>query len=285
MYMKIRLILFCLFFNFLFPIGLRALIIPQTASLLSQSGAGISYSAEVNPALLFNQDPYVSFSKNIWFGGISGQKISLLSNNKTYISFETLSVTDIELRDEIASDSPIGFFGAYWYAIELNRSIQLRSNIINQLSLGYKVKINLSKLYTETMKGYSIDFGINKEINNNLSLGLVIKNFGKEYSDNLTANSSPIYGLGSRYIFENYKLILISDLISQDNEIFLKLATQTNLPFGLNFILGGTYSNNYKDLSFGVKVDLNGWSLIYGNLNHDNSILGNPTSIEIKKYF
>ncbi|SVE54150.1 uncharacterized protein METZ01_LOCUS507004, partial [marine metagenome] len=154
--MKAKFILFCLFFNFLYPIGLRALVIPQSASLLSKSGAGISQSAEVNPALLSNYSPHVSFSRNSWFGDITGQKISLLFKNKTYISFETLSVTDIELRDEIASDSPIGLFGAYWYAIELNRSINFNSSIINKFSIGYKVKINFSKLYTETMKGYTL---------------------------------------------------------------------------------------------------------------------------------
>lgn len=283
--MKIKLILFCVFFNFLHPIGLRALVIPQTASLLSKSGAGISYSAEVNPALFFNDNPYVSFSKNTWFGEITGQKISLLSKNKIYISFETLSITDIELRDEIASDSPIGLFGAYWYALELNQSKNLKFSIKNDISIGYKVKINLSKLYTETMKGYTIDFGINEKINNNLSIGFVIKNFGKEYSNHLKANSSPLYGIGATYNIEDLKIILISDLIYQDNENFLKFAMQTNLSLGINFILGGTYSKNYKDFSFGVKLDLKDWSMIYGNLNHDNPILGNPTSIEIKKYF
>ena len=123
------------------------------------------------------------------------------------------------------------------------------------------------------------------KINNNLSIGFVIKNFGKEYSNHLKANSSPLYGIGATYNIEDLKIILISDLIYQDNENFLKFAMQTNLSLGINFILGGTYSKNYKDFSFGVKLDLKDWSMIYGNLNHDNPILGNPTSIEIKKYF
>ena len=76
--MKAKFILFCLFFNFLYPIGLRALVIPQTASLLSKSGAGISQNGEVNPALLDNYSSHVSFSRNSWFGDITGQKISLL---------------------------------------------------------------------------------------------------------------------------------------------------------------------------------------------------------------
>ena len=145
------------------------MVIPQTASLLSKSGAGISQNGEVNPALLDNYSSHVSFSRNSWFGAITGQKISLLLKNKTYISFETLSVTDIELRDEIANDSPIGLFGAYWYAIELNRTINLKSSITNKFSIGYKVIMNFSKLYTETMKGYTIDLGISNKISKNLS--------------------------------------------------------------------------------------------------------------------
>ena len=86
--MKAKFILFCLFLNFLYPIGLRALVIPQTASLLSKSGAGISQSAEVNPALLANYSPHVSFSRNSWFGDITGQKISLLESKFMVISFK-----------------------------------------------------------------------------------------------------------------------------------------------------------------------------------------------------
>jgi len=279
--MNIKLILLCFFLNFLYPIGLRALVIPQTASLLSQSGAGISNSFQVNPALLLNANNGVSFSRNTWLGGITGQKMSLLSKNNTYISFETLSVSDIELRDEIASDSPIGFFGAYWYALELNRAVSLDDNF----SLGYKIKMNLSKLYTETMNGYTLDVGINKLINNNFSIGFLIKNLGKEYSDNLNASNTISYGLGINYNIDDYKIILISDLLNQNNENLLKVALKTNLSLPINFVFGSTYSDNYKDFSMGVILNLKGWLLVYGNLNHNNPILGNPSSFEIKKYF
>ena len=44
--------------------------------------------------------------------------------------------------------------------------------------------------------------------------------------------------------------------------------------------------NFSKKLSYrNVKLDIKDWTLIYGNLSHDNPILGNPSSIEIKKYF
>ena len=44
-------------------------------------------------------------------------------------------------------------------------------------------------------------------------------------------------------------------------------------------------SDEYKDLSFGVKLDYKKWAFVFGNLNHNNPVLGNPSSIEIRKIF
>ena len=271
-----------LLFSLSMPIGLKALVIPQSASLLATSGAGISYHYEINPALLLETSPYISLSKNSWLGGISGQKISFIPGNRKYISFENLSIDNIELRDEIASESPIGFFGANWYAVEINESYDL--SFIKNLRIGYKVKLNYSKLFTESMHGYSIDIGVHKQIENNLSMGLLIKNLGQEYSDNLRIENDLLVGLGINYSISNLKLIVLSDYLYFNKNNFLKLSTVTTLPY-LNFIVGGTYSSNYKDLSFGLKLDYKKWTIIFGNLNHNNPILGNPSSVEIRKIF
>ena len=267
--------------NILFCLGIKALAIPQSALLLAKSGAGISNSMYINPALVSKQHPHVSFSKNEWFGDLEGQKISILLENYSLLSFESLSVDDIELRDEIANDTPIGFFGVYWYAWELNRQIKLKND---RFSIGYKLKFNFSKLYTDTMHGYTLDVGAIRELNDQLRLGFVIKNIGNESMKSLRAGTIPIIGIGASYITLNNKLLVISDLLSQDNNNLLRIALETKLQY-LNFILGGTLSNNYNDVSFGVKLDYQGWSLVYGNLNHDNPILGNPTSITLIKYF
>ena len=267
--------------NILFCLGIKALAIPQSALLLAKSGAGISNSMYINPALVSKQHPHVSFSKNEWFGDLEGQKISILLENYSLLSFESLSVDDIELRDEIANDTPIGFFGVYWYAWELNRQIKLKND---RFSIGYKLKFNFSKLYTDTMHGYTLDVGAIRELNDQLRLGFVIKNIGNESMKSLRAGTIPIIGIGASYLTLNNKLLVISDLLSQDNNNLLRIALETKLQY-LNFILGGTLSNNYNDVSFGVKLDYQGWSLVYGNLNHDNPILGNPTSITLIKYF
>jgi len=269
-------------FNLSICIGLKALVIPQSASLLSTSGTGISYSHEINPALLFETNSYLSLSKNSWLGGVSGQKISYIFDNRKYISFESLSINDIELRDEIATETPIGFFGAHWYAAEINESYDLTFD--KDFTFGYKVKLNYSKLFTESMHGYSIDIGFNNKIKENLNIGLLIKNLGREYSNNLRVDNDILFGFGISYKIPDLRLILLSDYLIYDENNFLKFSTITTLPY-LNFIIGGTYSDEYKDLSFGVKLDYKKWAFVFGNLNHNNPVLGNPSSIEIRKIF
>lgn len=280
-----KLLPLCIFLNFVFSIGIKALAIPQSAELLAKSGIGISSSIYVNPSLIsHNISPFVSFSKNGWFGDIEGQKISVVLENEILLSFETLSVEDIELRDEIANDTPLGFFGAYWYAFELNKKIHFNYFDRKNINLGYKVKYNFSKLYTETMQGYSLDIGISKQISDNVLLGIVIKNIGKESSRILEVSTIPLVGAGLSYSILDNALLIISDCLSYDDKMFFKVGFETNLPY-INFLLGSTYSENYKDISFGIKVEYNDWSLIYGNLNHDNQMIGNPKSFEITKYF
>ena len=279
--MLIKVLFILLSFNLSLCIGLKALVIPQSASLLSTSGTGICYSYEVNPALLFADNSSISLSKNSWLGGVSGQKISYIFNKRNYISFESLSINDIELRDEIATESPIGFFGAHWYAAEVNKSYDLG---FNNLTFGYKIKLNYSKLFSESMHGYSIDLGLNQNLNQNLNIGILLKNIGLEFASNLRVENNILFGVGIRYNLPDLKLILLSDYLNYDENNFLKFSAITDLPY-LNFIVGGTYSDNYKDLSFGVKLDYKKWELIFGNLNHNNAILGNPSSVEIIKIF
>ncbi|MDB4859255.1 hypothetical protein OAH62_00050 [Candidatus Marinimicrobia bacterium] len=279
--MLIKVLFILLSFNLSLCVGLKALVIPQSASLLSTSGTGICYSYEVNPALLFADNSSISLSKNSWLGGVSGQKISYIFNKRNYISFESLSINDIELRDEIATESPIGFFGAHWYAAEINKSYDLG---FKNLTFGYKIKFNYSKLFSESMHGYSIDLGLNQNLNQNLNIGILLKNIGREFASNLRVENNILFGVGVRYNLSDLKLILLSDYLIYDENNFLKFSAITDLPY-LNFIVGGTYSDNYKDLSFGVKLDYKKWELIFGNLNHNNAILGNPSSVEIIKIF
>ena len=206
-----------LLFNLSLCIGLKALIIPQSASMVSTSGGGICYNQELNPALI---SMVIKFKPK---------------KNKN------LSINDIELRNEVASESPIGFFGASWYALEMNKSFDV---LFENLSFGYKVKFNYSKLFSESMHGFSVDLGINNKVNENLDIGFLIRNIGREFSDNLRLNNEILIGDGAKYFMPNLNLVFLSDFFTFEQNNYLKLSTITTLPY-LNFIVGGTYSDIY----------------------------------------
>jgi len=273
-----------LFLSFTYAIGLKALVIPQNALVLSLSNTGIgdNLAAEINPASLCALNPHLGFSKNKWYGELGGQKISSLFSENKYFSFESLSVDDIELRDEIASDTPLGFFGAYWYSVDYSQSFKVPN--LNSFSIGYRLKFNLSKMYDESMYGVTADIGIIKQLKDNLSLGFVIKNFGKEYKSNLNANTPSTIGLGMSYNIPVLRLNILSDIIYQDDIILNKIALKTNFPY-VNLIFGTTRGDNYTDFSMGLVIEIKKWSIIYGSLKHDNDLLGTPSSFELRKYF
>ena len=275
----------CFSFNVLFAIGLKALIIPQSALTLASSSTGIGHTinVDVNPASIASLTSYTGFSSNNWLGDLEGQKISFLKNN-SYISFESLSIDDIELRNEVASESPIGFFGAYWYSLEYARCLDYNLLKSKNIEIGYKVKTYLSKLYTESMHGIAIDLGFIKKISDNFSFGFVVKNIGKEYVGSLNAETPSIFGVGIKYDFDKMPFIILSDLISQDDKIYKKLSLETKIPY-VNLILGSTFGDVYKDFSMGLKMDIKNWSLVYATLTHDSETLGSPTSIELIRKF
>ena len=196
-----------------------------------------------------------------------------------------LNIQDLELRNEVASDSPLGFFGAYWYAVDLSSSIGVKNfPALKSLQIGYKIKLNLSKLYTESMYGVTLDVGLRGKINENINFGVVIKNVGKEFDKNLTSNTPRTVGVGFVYQIPNAYLKLLSDIVRQEEIILTKFSIQTNFKYA-NLIAGTTRGDNYEDIAFGLHIHIQDWSFIYGNLNHSNTILGNPVSIELRKYF
>jgi len=285
------LILLVLVIGKVFPIGLKALIIPQNAILIGSSSTGIAYHPELNPANHYNKNANFSFSNNTWFADVKGQKLSALIDSKKYfdysfIAMESLSVTDIELRNEIANDEPLGLFGVYWYALELSQSVNLKKYLKNlgDINFGYKIKVNFSKLYSSTMYGYTLDIGINKKINNNITASFVVKNFGKEYSNDLSADHPIVYGIGAGYLIPSIYLNVLADIYYQNEEIISKFSLLSTFPY-VNIFVGSTSSESYNDYSWGMKIELNKWAIIYGNLFHDNSSLNNPSAIELVKYF
>ena len=120
---RIKYIIILIVLNAVFPIGLKALIVPQTAEMISLSSSGIAGNVDigVNPASIVQDTSSVSFSSNEWLGGLLGSKVSYtksINNSYHYFSFEYLGIDDIELRDEQPSDLPDGYAKSKWIALD-----------------------------------------------------------------------------------------------------------------------------------------------------------------------
>ena len=273
--------------NLSFSIGLKALVVPQTATMISLSSAGIAgnIGIEINPAAIVNKNSFLSFSSNEWLGGLNGSKISYsIFKNKFnhYFSIEFLGIDDIELRDEQPSDVPLGYVESNWIAFDYAGNIPNNKN----LDLGYKVKFNYSKLYTDRYYGYSFDFGLKKNINQYIDIGFVLKNIGTEYKSNQSIPIDYTVGFGFAY---NYPLekkyfkginLFVDGLTYADIEL-VRMGMKINFPY-VSLLMGTSYSDGYGDLAYGISFRYDSFELVIGNLNHENPILGSPVSLEFK---
>ena len=280
--------------NFIWGIGLDALIIPQKANIIAMSGAGIASNLDIaiNPSSKVR--PYLGFSNNNWLAGVSGQKSTWIfeGNTNYFLSFESLGVDDIEYHSD-NNPNPEGYISANWYAIDFGSNFNINKYFDNRdVQLGYNLKLNYSKLYVENSWGYTLDLGFNKEVVDDFNIGFVIKNLGKQYySSQEDIKINHYIGVGishklnivqaNKFYFD---LVYNGDVVNNDDNNILKIGLMTKFPY-LNLMLGTSQSEGYNDLSYGLSVEVENWVLIFGNLNHENSALGTPRSIELRKYF
>jgi len=286
----IKTIIYLIIFNFSWAIGLEALVIPQKATVISTSGAGIGgyIDASINPASLKYIRPHLGMSDNLWYADISGIKsnFSFGENIHRTLSIESIGLDDIELRytNEV---NPSGYVEAKWIAFDFSSEIDLNRIFedTRDFSLGYNIKLNYSKLHTERYWGYSIDVGFQKKINDKLNFGFVSKNFGREYSLSGIDRIENYIGLGIAYNANIIRNNIYFDWIYSANRNIFKLALKTDFRY-VNLALGTSYSeNSYKDFSYGLSFELRDWTIVFSSIIHDNSALGIPKSVELRKYF
>jgi len=283
-----KIIYYSILLEMIFCLGIKSLYIPQNAILVGTSSTGLAISPELNPANICLNKSFFSFSNNDWLANVKGQKISMLfqSNqffDNSYMSMETLNSKNIEIRDNTPTDDPLGYFGAYWYAFEFAQSKNLNNYFRDKnFSIGYKMKLNLSKLYFSKMYGYTIDVGLTKKINKKINFALVIKNMGKQFSDDLYADDNKLYAFGVNYIMKKIKIS--SDIYYENDGINMKYALETMFNY-FNLFFGSSNADSYDSFSYGFSINAGNWSLLYGALENKNSTFENPISIELRKYF
>tara|TARA_B100001094_G_scaffold190844_1_gene184780 strand:+ start:1455 stop:2357 length:903 start_codon:yes stop_codon:yes gene_type:complete len=288
-----------IFFSLGLSTGPQTIYVIQNASLLSSSSTGLAKNHYLNPANLVNLEGYISFSNNNANFDLKGQKISLLNksgDSNSLFSFESLNSSSIPIYGESTSDDgPEGYFDSYWYACEFSRIINASNyfHLFENVTFGLKIKGYMYKLFTSKSSDYSISFGFNKKINEQLKLGLVVNNIGVKKIDNLSNQISGSYdgreeyGVGIYYLAPNDLFGVATDFYFRNNEVVSKLAVETNFPI-FNLSLGSTHYSSYKDFCYGFALDLNNWKIEYGYLTYGDTgqkYLGNPSSIQISRIF
>ena len=291
---KLLIYIICLL-SFGWTIGLDALVIPQKANVIAMSGSGIAGNLDITINPSSSIKPYLGFSNNAWLAGVSGQKSTWIFEGDVnrFLSFESLGVDDIEYHSDNDSD-PEGYISANWFAIDFGSNMDLNKYFdnIQGLQIGYNIKLNYSKLYTENSWGYTFDLGLTKKISDSFNVGFIIKNLGKEYySSDETVSINPYIGIGISHninivSLDNFytDLVYHIDIIQHDNNNIFKLGMMTKFPY-VNLMLGSSYSDGYSDFSYGLSFEIKKWAVIFGNLNHENPALGTPKCIELRKYF
>ena len=105
---------FLIIFSFIFSFGVQSFSLPHNALELSNSNSGIANSdnININASGINNIKNSVSFSSLSWYQGVKGSNIDFKwgKTKHHYINIYNLSADNIELRDLVPNDNPIGLF-------------------------------------------------------------------------------------------------------------------------------------------------------------------------------
>ena len=174
--MKYSTLLFVVFLNFAKSIGLQGLIIPQNGAILSTAGAGIAAQIDpsLNSAMHLIDHSYVQSSYNLWLGGITGNNTQLRwgKNLAMHINIQSWNMKGIELWGDIPNNSPLGTFGVHF----VSAAYSLSHNFQTPYRFGIRIQSHYSHLFTESLSGISLDFGVSIPINSALKFGAVVRN-------------------------------------------------------------------------------------------------------------
>ena len=271
--------------TFLSALGVETLNIPPTANAVGTSGAGIASPLDIwiNPVAIHKTEKTnIRFTYFRWLGNIPGNQIAInwRYHYPQHLALESSTINDLELYSDIPQEKPLGKFSVSWistvYCIGLNT---------NGVKIGFSLRANYSRLYTETMTGLTSDMGIVYNIDNNFQIGFIIKNFGIENSDNLRTVLPIQFGAGISYIEPILLSSLLFDFIKdKNNGNIIRLGIRKSFD-KLNILSGATIQNNEVMTSGGISFNYRNWEISWGVLIHSTSALGIPQYIDISWYF
>jgi len=275
---------FFLVVSFSWCIGLKGIIIPENAHELSTAGAGIAGGREpgLNPAMNVSKQSYLQFSLNQWLGDIKGSYIAYHWGRELsqVISLQSWNAKDLQLWGNKPDSSPLGTFGVHYVSAAYSISHHLNT----PYHFGLRIQANYSHLYTESMNGISLDAGVLLPLNSFLTAGAVIRHLGYENTNNLRAELPLESGLGMEMKLP-FKISILTDAIfKSEKNIDTRVGIRTNWKW-LNAHAGTSMYEKRTAHALGCSFNYRQWLVMYSIYHHENSVLGLPQFLDVRRYF
>jgi len=211
-----------------------------------------------NPAGLAGTDKNsVVLMHNSWLQDMNHEFASIQFVNGIHniaVSLNMISVTGIELRDDTASEMPIG----ETHAINTYLGLAYATQIFADWQIGLQVKYLYEKYYFFSADGFAVDLGLKKEnILPDISWGLVIQNLGKMSALKEESTQLPLLvRTGIDYLLP-FQILENRPLIAADVAYVLDDISTLNLGVEMPVM-------NYVDLRFGYVLGRESQSITAG---------------------
>ncbi len=283
--MKESLIIFIILITNSWAIGLQSLVIPQSGQILATSGTGIAGDIDpaLNPAMNISKHPYLQFSLNRWLGDVSGSHTLFRWGSEVpkQLSIQSWSARNLELWGNYPDDRPLGTFGVHWAAAAFSISHHFNT----PYRFGLRIQTNYSHLFTESMTGITLDAGTIVPLGSSLTLGVVIKNLGYEYANNLRSELPVEGGIGAAFKLPFIHTSILTDLLyNTSNGQELRAGVTTHWKW-LNLNAGTSIAENRNAKAMGFSLNYRRWKINYGIYFHENSaVLGIPQFLDVRRY-
>ena len=281
--MKLTVYLF-LIVSFSWSIGFKGLIIPENGYILSTAGAGIAegIAPGLNPAINISNHSYIQFSKNDWIGNIKGSHTAYQWGGEMpqTISIQTWNANDLELWGDNPDANPLGTFGVHYVSAAYSISHHLNS----PYRFGIRIQTNYTHLFTESISGITLDVGALFPLNSFITTGVVVRNYGYKYTNNLKANLPIEIGLGMKLELP-IKMSVLSDAIYlSDRSTDIRMGIRSHFKW-LNIHAGVSHHEKRMAQALGFSFNYHQWLISYGIYSHENSKLGLPKFLDVRRYF
>ena len=275
---------FLIIFSFIFSFGVQSFSLPHNALEISNANSGIGNSdnININASGINNIKNTISFSSIAWYQGVKGSNIDFKwgKENHHYINLYNLSANNIELRDLVPNDNPIGLFDIH----HLSLSYGFGTHILDKINIGAKANFSYNQLYVDESYGYHMNFGISYLHNQFLSFGLTAQQLGIEKYNNTSYNYPLLLGTGASINFSKLNTQINTDIIFQeelDSPISLNVSsTSTFNSFAI--ITGYHFNEDKQEFSCGFSFKYRKIEFDYGIGFHNN--LDSPIIFSFKYY-